>query len=56
MESFFHSLKAELTRGVIFLTDVALRRQLDQYVRYNTTRQHSALRYYSPIAFELLIL
>jgi 1-acyl-sn-glycerol-3-phosphate acyltransferase len=28
MESFFHSLKAELTRGVVFSTDAALRTAL----------------------------
>jgi putative transposase len=53
MESFFHSLNAELTRGVVFSTDYALRRALRSYLRYyNTTRLHSALGYRSPIAFE----
>ena len=53
MESFFHSLKAELTRGVVFSTDRALRNALRRYIRYyNTTRLHSALGYRSPIAFE----
>ena len=52
-ESFFHSLKAELTRGVQFPTEHALRRQLAQYIRYyNTVRFHSSLGYRSPIAFE----
>jgi len=52
-ESFFHSLKAELTRGVTFLTDRALHTALDAYIRYyNTRRMHSALGYQSPIAFE----
>jgi putative transposase len=52
-ESFFHSLKAELTRGVTFLTDQALRAALDEYLRYyNNRRLHSALGYQSPIAFE----
>lgn len=52
-ESFFHSLKAELTRGVAFPTETALRRALAQYVRYyNQRRLHSALGYRSPIAFE----
>lgn len=52
-ESFFHSLKAELTRGVVFLTEHALRTALERYVRYyNVDRLHSALGYVSPIAFE----
>jgi putative transposase len=52
-ESFFHSLKAELTRGVVFPTERALGRALAQYIRYyNERRLHSALGYRSPIAFE----
>ncbi len=52
-ESFFHSLKAELTRGVVFPTERALRTQLTQYIRYyNTIRLHSGLAYLSPLAFE----
>jgi transposase InsO family protein len=55
MESFFHSLKAELTRGVPFATPTALHDALHRYLRYyNTTRMHSALGYRSPIAFESL--
>jgi transposase InsO family protein len=53
MESFFHSLKAELTRGVVFPTEPALRTALRRYIRYyNTTRLHSGLNYVSPVAFE----
>ena len=53
MESFFHSLKAELTRGVTFTDEHQLRRALQQYLHYyNTTRLHSSLRYRSPLAFE----
>ncbi|WP_434481105.1 IS3 family transposase [Gemmatimonas sp.] len=52
-ESFWHSLKAELTRGVVFLTDHALRVALRAYIRYyNRTRLHSSLNHTSPIAFE----
>jgi transposase InsO family protein len=53
IESFFHSLKAELTRGVVFSTEHALRCALRRYIRYyNAVRLHSALGYRSPIAFE----
>ena len=53
MESFFHSLKAELTRGVVFTDERQLRAALHPYMRYyNTTRLHSSLRYRSPLAFE----
>ncbi len=52
-ESFFHSLKAELTRGVLFVTERALRTELTAYMRYyNTVRLHSGLAYRSPLAFE----
>ncbi len=52
-ESFWHSLKAELTRGVAFLTDHALRTALRRYIRYyNRTRLHSSVNYMSPISFE----
>jgi putative transposase len=53
MESFFHSLKAELTRGVVFPSEPVLRLALRGYIQYyNTKRLHSALNYVSPIAFE----
>ena len=52
-ESFFHTLKAELTRGVTFRTHQILRAALQRYVRYyNTVRLHSSLNYHSPLAFE----
>ena len=52
-ESFFHSLKAELTRGAHFATDHALHAALAPYIRYyNTVRLHSGLNYQSPLAFE----
>lgn len=55
-ESFFHSFKADLTRGVSFATERHLRNQLQRYMLYyNTTRLHSALRYLSPIAFEACV-
>jgi transposase InsO family protein len=53
MESFFHSMKAEATRGKTFATDAELRTTLRDYIRYyNSTRAHSALDYRSPIDFE----
>jgi putative transposase len=53
VESFFHSLKAELTRGVIFASELTRRASLQRYIRYyNSRRLHSALGYRSPIAFE----
>ena len=53
MESFFHSLKAETTRGLTFATERSLRQLLQRYFRYyNHHRLHSALGYQSPVAFE----
>jgi len=53
MESFFHSLKAEAIRGVVFTTVAALRTQLRRYFRYyNHARAHSSLGYCTPVAFE----
>jgi len=52
-ESFFHSLKAELTRGVTFASEHTLRTELRRYMRYyNTIRLHSGLAYLSPLAFQ----
>lgn len=53
MESFFHSLKAELIHGRVFATVTELRRALRQYARYyNHERLHSALGYQSPVDYE----
>lgn len=53
MESFFHSLKAEVVRGVSFPTDAALRHTLRHFFRYyNHTRLHSALGFQSPVDYE----
>ena len=52
-ESFFHTLKAELTRGVIYPTARVLHTELQRYIRYdNTVRLHSSLDYCAPLAFE----
>jgi putative transposase len=53
MESFFHSLKAELIHGQSFPNVSALRQQLRRYVRYyNYERLHSSLGYQSPVDYE----
>lgn len=53
VESFFHSMKAELIHGCVFDDDQILRQVVSHYIhRYNRTRLHSALGYRSPIAYE----
>ena len=53
MESFFHSLKAELIHGAQFATEGELRREVARYMRYyNHRRIHSALGYLSPVDYE----
>lgn len=54
MESFFHSLKAELIRGNIYNTLGELRAALSAYINkfYNSIRLHSGLDYMSPIEYE----
>ena len=53
-ESFFHTLKVELTHGQRFLDRHTLRQEVFEYIEvdYNRTRRHSALGYISPEAFE----
>ena len=53
MESFFHSLKAEVIHGTRFASPAALRTALRGYINYyNHTRAHSALGYVSPVDYE----
>ncbi len=54
MESFFHSLKAELIRGTVFNGVKALRKALSRYINkfYNECRLHSGIGYLSPIEYE----
>jgi transposase InsO family protein len=54
MESFFHSLKAELIRGTNYTYATELRKSLSTYINkfYNTVRLHSGLDYESPIEYE----
>jgi len=54
MESFFHSLKAELIRGTVYNGVKQLRKALIKYINkfYNSVRLHSGLDYLAPIEFE----
>jgi putative transposase len=54
MESFFASLKKELTRGEIFATGEEARASLFEYVEvfFNRVRRHSSLGYMSPAEYE----
>jgi putative transposase len=54
MESFFASLKKELTHGEIFATREEARSSLFQYIEvfYNRIRRHSSLGYKSPAEYE----
>jgi transposase InsO family protein len=56
MESFFHSLKAELTHQRAFGSDAELNASLAGYIDrfYNAKRIHSSLGYHSPVEFERL--
>lgn len=56
MESFFHSLKAELTHRRSFLSDAQLTACVAGYINrfYNERRIHSSLGYHSPVEFECL--
>jgi putative transposase len=54
MESFFASLKKELTRGEVFATRAEARAELFEYIEvfYNRLRRHSSLGYLSPAEYE----
>ncbi|MAK44842.1 MAG: hypothetical protein CMN80_11920 [Spongiibacter sp.] len=54
MESFFHSLKAELIRGAVFNGVKTLGNALSHYINkfYNECRLHSRISYLSPIEYE----
>ena len=56
MESFFHSLKAELIHRRIFTNDGHLSATLAGYINgfYNRRRIHSSLGYHSPVEYERL--
>ena len=56
MESFFHSLKAELTHQRAYASDAELNASVAGYIDrfYNAKRIHSSLGYHSPVEFECL--
>jgi len=57
MESFFHSLKAELTHRRNYASDAELNASVARYIDrfYNDKRIHSSLGYHSPVEFECLV-
>ena len=57
MESFFSTLRAELTDLVVFATHHAARTAIFEFIEvfYNRQRLHSSLGYVSPTAFEATI-
>ena len=53
MESFFHSMKADVIHGNIFREDHQLLSVLRSYIPfYNHSRMHSSLNYVSPATYE----
>jgi len=57
MESYFHTLKAELIRGRKFKSMSELRYALNSYINhfYNKKRLHSGIGYCSPIEYEKMV-
>ena len=53
-ESFFHTLKTELTHHQIFTTREEAKQQIFEYIEvfYNRIRIHSANNYLAPVEFE----
>ena len=53
VESFFHTMKADVIRGLRFADDAILLTAVRRYIRrYNRVRTHSSLGYRSPIDYE----
>lgn len=53
MESFFHSMKAEVIHGRVFDEDSQMLSVLRSYIPfYNRSRMHSSLNYVSPATYE----
>ncbi len=57
-ESFFHTLKTELTHHEIYETKSKANQSIFEYIEvyYNKQRMHSANNNYSPVEFEELML
>lgn len=56
MESFFHSMKAEIIHGCRFNHDREILATLRSYLPfYNRSRIHSSLNYVSPVTYEKLL-
>lgn len=56
MESFFHSLKTELTHHQLYKTPKEAKQDIFEYIEifYNKTRRHSYLGYLAPFEYERL--
>ncbi|MCW9059840.1 MAG: integrase core domain-containing protein, partial [Gammaproteobacteria bacterium] len=55
VESFFHTLKAELVHHRLFDTDIEAVAHIVEYIEfYNRDRLHSGIGYQSPIKYEKL--
>jgi transposase InsO family protein len=53
MESFFHSLKSEWIHGNAYASPQAVAKQVRSYIPfYNSKRNHSALGYMTPLAYD----
>ena len=53
-ESFFHTLKTELTHHIRFQTKEEAKRAISEYITfYNTKRMHSYNDYLSPMEAEI---
>lgn len=56
MESFFHSMKADIIHGLVFTQDDQMLAALRSYLPfYNRSRIHSSLNYVSPATYEKLL-
>lgn len=55
MESFFHTMKAELIHHCLFENEIAAVAHIVEYIEfYNRERLHSGINYHSPVNYEKL--